>query len=819
MSNPHVVIIGAGIVGTSLADELALRGWTDVTVVDRGPLPATGGSSSHAPGLVFATNACETLSGFAQYTIDKLVSLSTPDRLCFNQVGGLEVAATAARMDDLHRKAGWARSWGVSAEVVDADRCAQLHPLLDPSRVLGGLHTPDDGLADAQATVDAQRARATAAGVRFRGDEQVLAIETGGGRVTGVRTARETLPADIVVSCAGFWGVEVGAMVDLAVPLVAMGHQYVTTGAVENMGGYVDERPGKAAAAMPILRHQDSDLYYRQHGDRIGIGYYGHRAMPVAMDELYRDTAGQPMPSMLPFTPEDFDPAWTESTRLLPALAKTHVAEGFNGIFSFTPDGSPLLGAHPGLDGFWIAEAVWVTQSAGVGRTMAEWITTGTPDVDVSGCDIARFSALEVERDHVDVLSARAFDEVYDISHPREQRTVARDRQTSPMHAGHLRRGAQFVTSHGWERPAWFEANDPLASGGRDALGDEWFRRWWSPTVLAEAAATRTAMGLYDMTSLMRVEVTGADAARFLAPLLTRDPDRPIGTVLYALILDDTGGIRSDVTVARTAADRFQIGVNGPVDIAWLTAHARRARAGGMSVSVRETTTETSCLGVWGPRAESVIAPLTTTAVDATSLPFYRCAPATVAGVEVLLMRVSYVGEFGWEIYADAADGAELADRITEAAQPVGAVWAGRGALDCLRIEKGFRSWGTDMSAVDSPDEAGLAFAVAKNHEFVGRAAMLERPVRRRLHTVIADDPATVLMGSEPVSTADGPVGHITSAAFSPTIGRTIAYAWGPADLRTGDQVGVDWFDTTASFTVSPTTTVDPENARIKGRY
>ncbi|MGU3294338.1 GcvT family protein [Williamsia sp. M5A3_1d] len=828
MPGPRVVIIGAGIVGTSLADELTGRGWTDVTVLDRGPLPATGGSSSHAPGLVFATNPSETLSRFAQYTIDKFRGLSqTTDRLCFNPVGGLEVATTEARMTDLHRKAGWARAWGVPAQIVDATECARLHPLLDPTTVLGGLHTPADGLADALSCVEVQRRRAEAAGARFVGDTVVRAVTTVGDRVTGVQTADGSHPADLVVSCAGFWGVEIGAMVDLAVPLVAMGHQYVETTPVQELRPFADHRVGKAAATLPILRHQDADLYYRQHGDRIGIGYYGHRAMPVDMDRLYRDTREQPMPSMLPFTADDFAPAWSESTRVLPDLASAAVADGFNGIFSFTPDGGPVLGPHPGLDGFWVAEAVWVTQSAGVARTMAHWMIDGNPDLCVAGCDIARFSAREVAPDHVAAMSARAFDEVYDIIHPREQRSIQRDLTVSPLHDGHRDRGAVFVTSHDWERPAWFEENAALPTHKTANIGsantamtreDDFSTRHWSPIVLAEAAATRAGVGLFDMTSLMRVDVSGPDAASFLSPILTRSPDRAVGTVIYALMLDPSGGILSDVTVARIAADRFQIGVNGPLDLARLTSLARVARRDGVDVEVRETTRETACIGVWGPAALALVGPLAADALDADALGFYRTLRTRIADVEVLAMRVSYVGEFGWELYVDADDAVTLAGELTTAGEPLGAVWAGRGALDTLRIEKGYRSWGTDMTAVHSPDEAGLAFAVAKNHDFVGRAAMMQRPVRRRLHTLVADDPGTVLLGREPVTGPDGTVGHVTSAAFSPAVQRTIAYAWGAPELRVGDRVRVDHLATTATFTVSPTTTVDPENARLKGR-
>lgn len=818
---PRVVVIGAGIVGTSLADELVARGLGDVTVVDRGPLPAAGGSSSHAPGLVFATNASRTLSDLAAATITKFRGLSTPDALCFNAVGGLEVATTPERLAELHRKAGWAASWGRRAEVVDTADCVRLHPLLDPATVLGGLHTPDDGLADALTCIAVQRRRAEAGGARFLADTQVLDVLTVGDRVVGVRTDAGVLDADVVVSCGGFWGAELGELVGLTVPLVAMGHEYVTTTAVPAAAPFADARTGHAAATLPILRHQDADLYYRQHGDRIGIGYYGHDPVVVDMTSLYDDTADQPMPSMLPFSASGFRAAWGESQRVLPGLRDAAIADGFTGIFSFTPDGGPMLGPHPGLDGFWVAEAIWVTQSAGAAAAIADWVVTGAPGIDVSGCDVNRFAPAELDRDAVVARSSRAFVEVYDIIHPRALPAEARELRVSALHDDHVARGASFGVSHGCERPLWFASNRGLTERFPiDVPGmPEWYTRGWSPIALAEAVATREVGGLFDMSSLTRVEISGPDAVATLAPLITRDPDRPVGSVVYALMLDETGGVLSDVTVARVDHDRLVVGVNGPLDVARLSHAARHARARGATVDVREITDETCCVAVWGPRALDIVAPLTDLDVSPSGLRYYRCADAVVAGVQASLTRVSYVGEFGWEITTSASDGSRLAAALGENAERVGAVWGGRAAMDCLRIEKGYRSWGTDMTRTDSPHEAGVAFAVAKDHEFVGRAAVAKRPVVRQLHTLVADDRDTVLLGSEPLRHRGFDVGYVTSAAWSPAVGATVAYAWGPADLRPGDAVTAEWFGQERSLRVAPPVTVDPENLRLKGVY
>jgi glycine cleavage system aminomethyltransferase T len=600
--------------------------------------------------------------------------------------------------------------------------------------------------------------------------------------------------------------------VGLTVPLVPMGHQYAKTGGLSVLRDFPDGGRGHADARLPILRHQDADLYYRQHGDSIGIGYYGHRPMPVDMTRLYELSATEAMPSMLPFTDGDFAPAWDETRRLLPALQGSEIVDGFNGIFSFTPDGGPMMGEHPDLAGFWVAEAVWVTHSAGVAKAMAHWITQGTPDIDLHGCDLARFTTAQLAPDYVADTSAQAFAEVYDIIHPRDQRSVQRGLATSPFHARHAAAGAVFHAGREWERPAWFESNADLVDSRLDYPKDPWAQRNWSPIVLAEALATRHGVGLYDMTSLMRIEVTGPDAADFLDRMLSRTVHRPVGTVVYALLLDETGGVRSDVTVARLDQDRFQLGINGPMDINWLRRHRGEAAA-----TITDITADTCCIGVWGPLARDLVAPLCSIDLYDNTFGYYKAAQASIDGIPVTMLRISYVGELGWEIYTDSSRGEALWDRLAAAGQPLSAVWAGRGALEILRLEKGYRAWGTDMDAEMSPEEAGLAFAVGKKHTFFGRDAMLVRPETARLQTIVADDAGTIVMGGEPVTTDTDVVGFVTSAAFSPFVGRTIGYARLAPHLAVGDRVSVEYFGTAHGFTIADPVLVDPEGARIKG--
>ena len=816
-TTPRVVIIGAGIVGANLADELTARGWDRVTVLDRGPLPLTGGSTSHAPGLVYQTSGSKTMTEFARYTVEKLLGMDAGG-WCFNQVGGLEIATTPERLADLHRKQGWATSWGVPGEVLGPEECAKLHPLLDPDRILGGFHTPTDGLAKATRAVVALARRAQQRGAEFRGSTRVLGIEQQGGRVTGVRTEHGEVPADVVVSCAGFWGREIGAMAGMTVPLLPMAHQYACTAALPELAGRNDEH---IEAKLPILRHQDRDLYFREHDDRLGIGSYAHRPMPVRLDEL--PATEQPneraMPSMLPFTEEDFAPSWEHSKQLLPALEGARLDTGFNGIFSFTPDGGPLVGESPDVAGFWIAEAVWVTHSAGVARSVAQLLVHGRSEVELHGCDVHRFDEIETTDAYVDETAQRNFVEIYDVKHPLQPRMSPRGLRVSPFHARQQQLGAVFLEAHGWERPHWYEANAPLVQQlpmeWQPPSRDAWSAMHHSPIAAVEAWKTRTAVALHDMTSLKRVEVSGPGAVAFLDRLTTGRMDRSVGSVSYALMLDHAGGVRSDVTVARLGEQRFQLGINGNLDLDHLR---RQCPADG--VAIRDITGGTCCIGVWGPLARDLVQPLSRDDFSHEGLKFFRCTSAHIAGIPVTAMRVSYVGELGWEIYTSAECGQRLWDVLFEAGRELGVVAAGRAAFNSLRLEKGYRAWGADMTTEHNPYEAGVGFAVRwQKGDFVGREALAQidrDAVQRRLSCLTVDDGRSVVMGSEPVFVDGVPAGYVTSAAFSHTLGFPIAYAWLPASAEVGTPVEIQYFDRRVRATVAAEPLVDPEMHRIR---
>lgn len=811
MGGPKVVIVGAGVVGAALADELSSRGWDDIAVLDQGPLPATGGSSSHAPGLVFQTNASKTMTQMARYTVEKLGALELDGQPCFLPVGGLEVATTPERLAELHRRHGWLTSWGVEGQVLSAADCVARHDLLDADVVLGGLFVPGDGLAKALRAVETQLRQAAARGVRLLERHEVLDVRTEGDRVVAVVTDHGEVPADVVVCCAGIWGPRVARMVGMDLPLTPLAHQLAWTGQVPAMAGQTEE------VWRPILRHQDGDLYYRDRYDGLGIGYYGHRPLPISADDIVSFDAAEVMPSVLRFTEEDFAPAWAATQQLLPATRDSKVEEGINGLFSFTTDNMPLMGESPRVKGFWVAEAVWVTHSAGVGRAMAEWLVDGyCSSFDLHECDVNRFEEHQVAPAYVLERDCQNYVEVYDILHPLQPMASPRQLRTSPFYAREQELGGFFLEAAGWERPQWYAANEPLLDGREVPTPNEWAARFWSPVVGAEALATREGVGLYDMTALKRVEVAGRGAAAFLQRVSTGDVDKSVGSVTYCLLLDEDGGIRSDITVARLDRDLFQVGANGSLDLDWFGRHL----PDDGSVAVRDITAGTCCVGVWGPRARDLVQPLTATDLSNEGFRYFRAKRAHVGTVPVTALRLSYVGELGWELYTTADQGLRLWDTLWEAGQPLGILAGGRGAFTSMRLEKGYRSFGADMTYEHDPYEAGLGFAVKMDKgDFVGRTALERRrsAVRRRLTCLTVDDPAAVVMGKEPVLVDGRGVGYVTSAAYGYTVGKGIAYAWLPAELATpGRAVQIRYFDTDVEAVVADEPLFDPTMTRLR---
>ncbi|HEX8870990.1 MAG TPA: FAD-dependent oxidoreductase, partial [Lentzea sp.] len=567
-------------------------------------------------------------------------------------------------------------------------------------------------------------------------------------------------------------------------------HQYAFTGDLN--------ANAEALARQPILRHQEADLYFRAHGQALGIGAYGHRPMPIAA----KDITG----SEEPFTKEDFEPSWEAAVELIPSLAEAGLDRGFNGLFSFTSDGMPLLGEHPGLHGFWVAEAVWITHSAGVAKAMAEWIVDGQPQLDLHSSDLNRFEQVQLAPDYVLERSCQNFVEVYDVLHPLQPMESPRPIRTSPFYSRQQDLGAFFLEASGWERPHWYEANATLPEVAEVPGRNDWASRYWSPICGAEALVTRKRVAMFDMTPLKRLEVSGPGALEFLQRMTTNNLNRKPGAVVYTLLLDETGGVRSDLTIARLDATTFQVGANGNLDLAWLTKHAPD------DVFIRDITAGTCCIGLWGPLARDLVERIPNT-LDVQK-GYFTAQKAFIKNVPVTALRLSYVGELGWELYTTADLGPKLWDTLWEAGQELGVIAAGRGAFNSLRLEKGYRSWGTDMTDEHDPFEAGLGFAVRKDKDFLGKEALDKRSSDKKLTCLTIDDPHGVVLGSEPVYHQGKPVGYVTSAAYGYTTGLNIAYAWLPEGV---DEVEIEYFGERVKARPAQEPLFDPEMKRLRG--
>jgi dimethylglycine oxidase len=815
----HTVIVGAGIVGASAAYHLAELGQPDVLVLDQGPLFDTGGSTAHAPGLVFQTNPSRTTCRLAQDSVALYRRLGLAGEPCWHGVGSLEIATTAERMRELKRRLGWSRSYGIEGgELLTPAQAAELVPLLDPGTILGAYHVPSDGVASAVDVVAALAGMAAGRGVGFEGGVTVSGFDVRDGRVHGVQTDRGRVDCERVLICAGIWGPTVGAMAGVPVPLLAVQHQLVWTDPVPELAGETRE------VVHPILRHQDMAMYFRHRRDHYGAGNYRHEPIATGQRELRRP--GGPMPpSVMPFTPGDFDVAEAEAARVLPPLKGTmrpaDPARSLNGMFSFTPDGGSIAGESAAVRGVWVCEAVWITHAAGMGRQVAEWMALGEPSYDLAEADANRFYPYQTTPPYVLERGKQQYREVYDIIHPRQQMARPRNLRLTPFHAQHRALGASFVVGAGWERPQWFEANRPLLTGAPWETRDAWAARLWSPVEGAEHLATRRDAALFDLTPFAKFEVEGPDAEAFLERGCANRIGRPPGTIVYTAMLTARGGIRCDLTVTREAEQRFRVVTGGPSgrhDLAWLRAQLHD----GERVTIADRTGSSFVLGLWGPRARAILQTVTDADVSNQAFPYMTARYLDVGEVgPVWAQRISYVGELGWELYGDFAMGQRAWELLWAAGREHGLIAAGLGAFDTLRLEKGYRLWGQDIHTEYNPLEAGLGFAVRWAKDFQGKPALeavRDRGVTRRLVPLLLDHPLAVVLGKEPIWAGGAVVGYVTSAGYGYSIGRGIAYGYLPVELAAeGTGVEIEYFDERYPATVAAEPLFDPKGERLKG--
>ncbi len=806
----RVVVIGGGAAGASIAYHLTAMGWTDVLLVERAQL--TSGSTFHSAGLVAQLRNSVSHTRMMMYGVDLYPKLfdETGVDPGWRQVGTLHLASSQYRLEALARLAGWAETFGLPLEIVSAADAHQRFPLIDPSGILGAAFVPSDGYLDPTGLTNAFASGARARGARIRTGVRVVGIDVSDGRVTGVATDDGTLEAEYVVIAGGIWANELGRMAGVNIPVVPMEHQYLITRQIDGT------RPD-----FPTLRDPDHLVYAREEVGGLLVGGYERNPDPWHVET--------PIPPdfndrLLAEKWERFEPIAEGAFDLIPTLKETEINRFINGPEAFTPDDDFILGETK-VDGLFVAAgfcAHGITGAAGIGRYTAEWIVEGEPSMDLTKMDVRRFGPHYRSRRYCLARAVEIYSTHYDVKYPGEESHAGRPLKMSPTYARLGSLGAEFGEKSGWERANWFRSNEDAAYEDRRPRG--WAGENWSTAIVTEHLATRERVGLFDETSFAKIEVTGERAIAFLQRVCAGNVDRSVGSIVYTQMLNRRGGIQADVTVTRLSEDRFRIVTgtgSGTHDLAWLNTRLRDQPGG---VEIREVTSSLACIGLWGPRARDVLTGVCDDDLSDAGFPYLTSRDIMVADVPCLAARVTYVGELGWELYPATEYGATLWDVLLQAGAGHGVVPAGYRAIDSLRLEKGYRAWGSDVTPDDTPFEAGLGFAVAfdKGVDFVGRTALEHLrgtgPPPRRLVTMLLDDPRAVALGNEPVFVDGQVVSRITSGGIGYSVGRSIAHTYLPADLSAaGTRVEVSVFGERVGAVVAPGPPHDPKGERIKG--
>ncbi len=801
-----MVVVGGGVAGCSIAYHLAREGWPDVVVLDKGEL--TGGSTFHSAGLVGQLRASVALTRI------NMASVALYDRLAaetgrdpgWRQVGSLRLASSPERLLELRRQVGWSRTFGFPMTLLSPGEARDLFPLLGGEGLEGAIYLPTDGHIDPSGLAMALAEGARAQGVRFQTGARVLAIDVRQGRVAGVRTESGTIACEVVVNAAGIWAPEIGRLVGVTIPLVPLAHEYLVTKPIDGV-----------SRKFPTLRDPDRLVYFREEVGGLLMGGYERAPAPWGLDGIPRDFHH----SLLAPDWERFGPLLDAAVSRVPAIGRAEVIRLVNGPEAFTPDGEFILGEAPGVRGFFVAAgfcAHGIAGAGGVGQVMAAWIVGGRAPMDLWRMDIRRFGDHYADRSHTLAQTVETYATYYDIHYPFEERRAGRGLRLSPIYPRLEALGAAFGEKAGWERPNWLGANEQDSPRSYTARG--WLGAHWSPAIEAEHRAARETAALFDETSFSKLEVSGPGALALLQRLTDNQMDRPVGAVTYTQMLNEAGGIECDLTVTRLAAERFLLVTGtafGRHDRAWIEAH----RAPGEEAAVEDVSGRYACLGLWGPRARGILQSLTPVDVSHAAFPYLTARRLEVAAVEALALRVTYVGEQGWELYVPVEEGLALWDALWEAGRPAGLAAGGYRAIDSLRLEKGYRYWSAEVTPDDTPWEAGLGFCVRLDKgEFLGRAALLEQQARgigRRLVCLTLADPAAVALGGEPIMRGGATVGRVTSGGYGYTVGKSIAYGYVPAGLSPVDTpLAVEVFGEPVPAVVSREPLYDPQGDKIK---
>jgi heterotetrameric sarcosine oxidase gamma subunit len=836
-SKARVVVIGAGIVGNCLVGHLADLGWTDIVLLDKGPLPNPGGSTGHASNFIFPTDhnkemAVLTLESQRQY---EAMGVNT-------ECGGIEVARTPERMEELRRRMTSAKAWGIEAELLTPAQVKEKVPFLDESVILGGFHTPTVSVVDSLRAGTLMREKATAAGaLSTHANTEVLDLETeptpfGRPRITAVVTDKGRIEAEHVVVACGVWSPKIAGMAGATIPLTPAVHQMADVGPID-----VLQQTGNEIG-YPIVRDMDTFMYERQSAGSMEVGSYAHRPIFHRPDEIPSNEEAALSPTEMPFTQDDFDDQLEDALELMGEILETaEIRYAINGLLSLTPDAMPVLGETIEVENLWSAAAVWIKEGPGIAQLMAEWMTHGYPHIaDPHGSDIARLYDHERSVHHIEARAAEHFNKTYGIVHPREQWASERGVNCAPFHARTEALGAEYFDARGWERPHWYASNADLVD--RYAVEDrphEWDRRWWSPIITAEHLHMREHGALIDLSAFQMFDVRGPGVVEYIERMTVNKCDRPVGSSIYTPVLAPNGGFRSDLTVLRLGDDWFRIvtgAFDGGRDEYWF----RRNLPTDGSVQFTNMSQAVTTIGVWGPKAQELVAALTESDVSIGAFPYGTTQQVLIEGIPTRMLRISYVGENGWEITTSIPHGLRLWDALAGAAKDLDVRPVGAGVYGTTgRLEKGYRLMGAELESEYTPVEAGLARPRVKDAEFIGKEAYLAaretEPVTHMCtltvedHTDAAGSARYMTGGNEPILTTEGDrivdakgrVSRVTSAGNGPSVGKYLLMAYLPPEFaveNTPLQVMYmnEMFDVRVAR-VGSKPLFDPDDERMKG--
>ncbi len=777
------VVIGGGITGCSVAYHLAKAGLRDVHLVEKGEL--TSGSTCHAAGLVTQFNPSPTMMRFRRYSIELYRALGV-----FETVGSLRFASSKEQLMELQRTASRARGIGLDVELVSGAEAARLMPAISTVSLYGAVWVPGDGHLDPHTATHALARAARTLGAHVMTGMRVTGIELSDrGAIRAVITDRGAIETEVVVVAGGIWAPQIAAMAGAQVVSTPVDHQHAALRAV----------PGhELPHDMPCFRDPDNLVYGKAEAEGVILG--GYEADPVArwIDGVPWDHAGMSLP------PDQarFEPLLRGAARRFPFLGEAGIVKLVCHPDAMTPDANPLLGPVPGVRGLYLAAGLSLNGfggAGGIGRALAEWITGGEAELDLHPYRCWRFGPVHRDHRYAAELAREAYRYYYLLRYPFDSDEWGRPRRTSALHTRMQDLGAVFGAKHGWERVDYYEPGRPWRRAGADQRRFGWTRPPYFDVLAEEHAAFRERAGIIDMSSFGKIEVTGKGALALLERAAGNLIDRPAGSVVYTQLLEKDGGIAADVTITRLGEEHFRV-VTGAgyvnTDMGWLRL---QVRDGDPPVELRESTKDFSVIGMWGPRARQILERVTEDDVSDEGFPFMHARPIRIGGATALAQRVTYVGELGWELYLEPAWAGQVWDRLMQAGRASGIRPGGYRALDSLRMEKGYRYYGTDLTLLDNPLEAGLGFCVHfEKPDFNGRQALLaarERGLERRLRTLeVGGEDYQPIYGGEAVYRDGRVVSRLRSCGYGFTARRNLAYAYLPMDLKPGGTVEVEVF-------------------------